>query len=188
MKIKAIIWDIGGVLGEYTGNCNFWKGVKEGKELRDKFGSNKMSTEEFIERGSKLMKMSKEDFLNGYKDYTAIKLNKPVLEIYKKIKLDQYILSDVSPLFRMDRAELFKEAVKIAKETFWSTDIKMRKSSVETFQFVLKKIKRKPEEVLFIDDIKELTEKAASLGINTIHYQNPEQLKRELKKFGIEIK
>ncbi|MCX6742116.1 MAG: HAD-IA family hydrolase [Candidatus Pacearchaeota archaeon] len=187
--IKAIIWDIGGVLGEYIGNCNFWKNVKEeARELRDKFGSSKMSAEEFIEKGSKLLNMNKEDFLKGYKDYTAIRLNEPAIKIYKKIKIDKYILSDVSPLFRADRAEFFKGVCELAKETFWSTDIKMRKSSIEAFKFVLKKINRKPEEVLFIDDVKELTDRAKSLGINTIHYQNPEQLKLELKDFGIKIK
>lgn len=47
----------------------------------------------------------------------------------------------------------------------------------------LKKTGNKPEEVIFIDDKEEYARLAEKLGMKSVWFQNPQQLKTELKKF-----
>lgn len=61
-KIKAVVWDIGGVLLEDPKVGEFWKGKKESKELRKKFGSGKISINDFIKKGSKILNISQKQF------------------------------------------------------------------------------------------------------------------------------
>ena len=44
-----------------------------------------------------------------------------------------------------------------------------------------------PKETLFIDDNKKNIDSAKEMGINTILFENPEQLKSELKSFKIKL-
>jgi len=184
--IKAIIWDVGGVIGDYLSSPDsFWRDIPGSKQLRDEFGSSKMSTKEFIKKGMKMLDLNKKDFLKGYNTYVSVKLNKDVVKILKQIKIDQYILSDVSPLAYKQRLIDFKDILKLMKDVFWSTELKMRKSSIKTFQVVIKKIRKRPEEVVYIDDVEEHLERAKSLGINTILYKNPKQIKEALENLGV---
>ena len=45
-----------------------------------------------------------------------------------------------------------------------------------------------PDACVFIDDRELNVETAAALGIRTIHYQGPEQLRRELESLGIAVR
>jgi len=42
-----------------------------------------------------------------------------------------------------------------------------------------------PEKSIFIDDLKENTDAAISVGMNGIHFNNVSQLIKELKSFGV---
>ena len=66
MKIRAIIWDLGGVLLENPFIGEFWKNKKGSEELRHKFGSGKMSKKEFIEKASLMLKIPKSKFIKKY--------------------------------------------------------------------------------------------------------------------------
>lgn len=186
--IKAVIWDLGGVLTYYTTGHfkQFWNNAKGSKKLREEFGTGKISQKEFVERGARLLKISKKNFLANYKKlYFGEALNKPVFGIYKKMKLTKYILSDTNPISQRFRNQKFKKIYILAKKNFLSTQIKTRKSSAKTFNFMLKKIKLKKSEILFIDDLEEYIKISKSIKIPSILYQNPKQLELELKKFGV---
>jgi 2-haloacid dehalogenase len=62
---------------------------------------------------------------------------------------------------------------------------KMRKPTPEFYQILLDRYNVKPEESLFIDDNYRNILAAEKLGINSIHFTSPEQLKEELLKRGI---
>ncbi len=70
---------------------------------------------------------------------------------------------------------------------FFSSEIGFVKPEKGVYLYVLKKIKRKPQQCLFIDNNKENVEAASELGINAILFKSEDQLKREMKKFGILI-
>ncbi|MFI5131511.1 MAG: HAD-IA family hydrolase, partial [Chitinophagales bacterium] len=57
---------------------------------------------------------------------------------------------------------------------------KMRKPFPEFYKLLLERYNLNPDEALFIDDSLRNIRGAEKLGIKTIHFKDPEQLRREL--------
>jgi putative hydrolase of the HAD superfamily len=70
---------------------------------------------------------------------------------------------------------------------FSSCYVHSRKPEEQIFRLALAVTQRAPEKCVFIDDRPLNLESPRKLGINTIHYQNPEQLRKDLTKFGVEV-
>jgi len=184
--IKAIIFDMGGVLRKDADVKGFWKGSIASKKLRIKFGTGLISVKEFVKKGAKLLNLTEKEFLKKYKkEYGKIKLKKDVFKIYKKIKLDKYILSDNNPIHHSFEKKKFNKIFKIAKKNFLSQEIGMRKNTKKIFKFVLKEIGVKPKETIMIDNRPDCLSYAKKSGLNTILFKNSNQLKKDLKKFNI---
>jgi 2-haloacid dehalogenase len=66
-----------------------------------------------------------------------------------------------------------------------SGEEKMRKPDQRFYQILLNRYHLNANEVLFIDDNLRNAEAARKLGIKTIQFQSPEQLKSELKDLGV---
>lgn len=66
-----------------------------------------------------------------------------------------------------------------------SGEEKMRKPFPEFYQKLLDRYQVKPSEAIFIDDSLRNVKAAEALGIQSIHFQNPEQLRDELKKRNV---
>ena len=64
---------------------------------------------------------------------------------------------------------------------------KMRKPYPEFYQILFDRYKVNPASALFIDDNIKNIEAGKSLGLTTIHFSSPEQLKTELNHLGITI-
>jgi 2-haloacid dehalogenase len=62
---------------------------------------------------------------------------------------------------------------------------KMRKPAPEFYQILLDRYNVNPQDALFIDDNHRNILAAEELGINSIHFTSPEQLREELNKLGI---
>lgn len=62
---------------------------------------------------------------------------------------------------------------------------KCRKPLPEFFQILFERYNVKPSEALFIDDNIQNIQGAKMLGLNTIAFQSPEQLQRELRQWNI---
>lgn len=71
----------------------------------------------------------------------------------------------------------------------YSCSVQASKPSPVVFQAALKAIKAKAQEAVFIDDILDYVEAARTLGLKGIHYQDPSQLRAELRALdpGLEI-
>ena len=69
-----------------------------------------------------------------------------------------------------------------------SGDEKMRKPSAEFYKVLLDRYRLDPSETIFIDDSLRNVKGAEAVGITGIHFHNPEQLKEELQRFGVEIR
>jgi 2-haloacid dehalogenase len=61
----------------------------------------------------------------------------------------------------------------------------MRKPAQEFYQILLDRYNLQPHETLFIDDNLRNVRAAEQMGINSIHFLSPDQLKEELKERGI---
>src|ERR1700739_984852 len=70
---------------------------------------------------------------------------------------------------------------------FSSCYLHTRKPEEMIYRIALKVTQRPPEECVFIDDRLLNLENPRKLGIKTIHYQGPEQLREELKRYGVEV-
>lgn len=64
---------------------------------------------------------------------------------------------------------------------------KKRKPHAEFFQILFDRYNLDPNNALFIDDNLKNIEAANALGLTTIHFQSPEQLTSELKRFGVSL-
>lgn len=184
-KIKAILWDIGGVLlrDPYIGE--FWQNKEESKILRSLFGTGKISPEEFIKRASKLLNISEKEFLDNYeKAYFPIE-KEEAYELFKKTKGKNYILSDTNPIYLQFIRKKHEDLFNLVNKQFMSSEIGYRKKEKELFEKVIKILNKEPEKILFIDNKKELLEVAETFGIKTILFENKEQLEKELKEYDL---
>ena len=68
-----------------------------------------------------------------------------------------------------------------AAARIYSCSVKASKPSPVVFQAALKALQAKAPETLFIDDILEFVEAARALGLHGIQYQNPGQLRSDLR-------
>ena len=65
-EIKAVVFDVGGVLIEGIDIKEFWKGNPEARKLRDQFGAGEISEKEFILQGAKLLGITEDEFSKKY--------------------------------------------------------------------------------------------------------------------------
>lgn len=97
-----------------------------------------------------------------------------------------YLLSNAGPrqkdyFKRVPGNECFDASVVSAYEKIW-------KPMPEIYQLLLDRYDLRPEECIFIDDIKENVDAAADLGIDAIQFTNAEDLRAELEKREIPLK
>lgn len=181
--VKAVIWDVGGVLltdPEYIG---FWQ--DKGRELRTAFGDGSISIEEMVEQGAKLLGTTEDEFLQEYKKaYCAVE-RMPTIKLFKQVKLDQYIFSDTNPIHGPYIKEVGANIFSRAKGVFFSYETGLRKNSPENFVKILKKIDLRGEEVLFIDNKEKIVDRAKQAGLQTHHYTSYNELKKELDSLGL---
>jgi putative hydrolase of the HAD superfamily len=67
----------------------------------------------------------------------------------------------------------------------YSNEVGASKPSPAIYQAALAALGTRPNEALYIDDIAEFAEAARRLGLDAIHFENPEQLADEFLKRGL---
>ncbi|MEK6904287.1 MAG: HAD family phosphatase [Nanoarchaeota archaeon] len=153
---------------------------------------------------SKPLDTGKEAEINFYRKFTKkIKFNCSIKELlkirYSKIKripgtggilrkvIKKYKVAMMNNEYKECMKFLLKKYpyFKYFKKRVTSCEVGFRKPESQIYKIMLKKLGVKPEECLFIDDLKDNTKTARKLGINTITFRNAKQLKDNLKKFGI---
>ena len=68
-----------------------------------------------------------------------------------------------------------------------SYEVASVKPEAEIFEALIKKYGIKPEEAVFLDDMKANVEAASILGFNTVHFKDVDQAIRELRVLGVNI-
>ena len=197
--IKTILFDIGGVIlyAEDSLNNVFeqWGkeyGLSEGKAVEfhniyiDRMLVGKISAAKFFSLFKKKFKLKgdvKKSWMRiALKD---VRLNKELLRITDKLR-NQYnlaLLSNVTET-RVAIDEYFDMYSHFDKK-FLSYKLKLAKPSKNIYQHVLKALKVKPDEVLFIDDKEANLKTARALGIKCIQFNNNAQLVTEFKRIGL---
>ncbi|MFT5846403.1 MAG: putative hydrolase of the HAD superfamily [Psychroserpens sp.] len=189
--IKTLIFDFGDVFinldkqGAMNNALELFKVDELPEELvamNTLYEQGLISTEEFIdfytENFPKLSKKTIVDTWNNIlKDFPDHRL-----QFIKQLAKDQnyklILLSNTNDLHISWIAEniSFYEEFKSCFDKFYlSHEINLRKPNTDIYTFVLKENKLKPEECFFIDDTKENTETAISLGIHVWNIDENQQ-------------
>ena len=201
MEIKAIIWDLGGVLIDWNPAYVFDK-LFDDEEKKRYFFENICTNDwnENQDAGYPIQHATEElvakypewkEYIEAYYGRWTEMLGGPIhgtVEIFRQIteskKYKQYALTNWS-------GELFPIALERYEFLHWfdgrvvSGDEKMRKPFPEFYQLILNRYSLQPETTLFIDDNLRNIKAAEELGIVCIHFKYAEQLYSQLKDMNI---
>ena len=201
MEIKAIIWDLGGVLIDWNPAYVF-DSMFEDEEKKAFFFQHVCTSDwnENQDAGYPVQKATEElvakhpewkDYIEAYYGRWTEMLGGPIhgtVEIFREIteskKYKQYALTNWS-------GELFPIALERYDFLHWfdgrvvSGDEKMRKPFPEFYQLLLDRYGLTPADVIFIDDNLRNVNAAIELGIRSIRFESPGQLRSALKDLGM---
>ena len=196
MTIKTIIFDAGGVLtiGSFYNSLGELleselkipkeRIVKSFKENDEKFIRGKEDKEDFWKKIS--LELGLDYNIKAFNKcfLTAFKFNKNVLEVVKKLKKNYKLI-----LFSDNFNGLSDFTKKTLKEYFdlmyFSNKMGLTKEDRKPFEIILKENNLRSSECLFIDDKERNASIAKSFGINSIVFNNIEQLKCDLKSYNV---
>jgi epoxide hydrolase-like predicted phosphatase len=197
-KIKAIIFDIGGVLqlGEKRShgvhNEIFEKIGISSDQYFDSIDSTyvksvegKISEHESISSLAKNLGVTNRKlrglFIKAYKKHFT--LNKELLKFAIEKKKQGYKIAILSDQWWVSKKVLvIKKFYHFFNPVIISCDVGMRKPNPEIYKLVLKKLHVLPKESVFIDNQKWNIVPAKKLGMKTILFRNNKQAIKELEK------
>lgn len=202
MKIKAVIFDVGGVLATEKKE----RGVHEfvaGKlriTLDEYFDSidvpyvrstqGKLSRDKALKMMAENLKVSKRKIESLYakaykKNYSQ---NKELYKFAFNLKKSGYTIAILSDQWPVSKDVLIKEKyMKKFDEVIISCDTDTRKPDRKIYRMMLKKLKLRPPETVFIDNKNYNLVPARKLGMKTILFKDNNQVRLDLKKLGVEI-
>ena len=203
--IRTIIFDLGGVLIDWNPRYVFDENYFESVEKRDYFLTHICSPDwnEQQDEGRSIVEGTEElvlqfpDWENSIRDFYGRwtdMLKGPIHEsvsIFRQLKdSGQYNLYALTnwqaglfeiALVRYNFLRLFNGRVVSGEE-------KMRKPFPAFYRLLLDRYQVSPSGTLFIDDSLRNVKAAEAVGITSIHFQSPAQLKSELLHFGVQVK
>jgi len=198
-KIKAVLFDMGNVLLNY----NAYKAAKQfAKECKvpllkvwihfftspveKAYTRGEITSREFYRHSKKALNVpiSYKTFSHYWSD--IFWENKGMDALLKKLKKHYplYLISNTNDLHFRHIKKKFK-LWKHFKKLFPSHQVGHRKPDREIYEKVLKRIKLKPQETVFIDDVPKFVRGAKRVGMRAIRFRNKKQLVRDLKKLGV---
>lgn len=201
MKIKAVIFDVGGVLALGKSQHIYQKGSYRNRGVHEYISKKlKISIDQWFDsidtnyalavEGKILEKKSirliaknvrtsekkfKKIVIKGYK--RNFKQNKQLFKQAFKLKKAGYKIAILSDQWYLSKEALMPDKMyKKFSPIVVSCKAGMRKPNPKIYKLILKKLKLKPSECLFIDNQKWNINPAKKLGMKTISFKNNKQL------------
>lgn len=201
--IKLVLFDLGGVIIDFTNDEHYYPylakaskaGVKRVRRLLkattlwEKLDKDEITQQEFDRKISKELRIREKD-VKWYEMYKKeARVDKRVLAIAKKLSKNYKVgyLSNVDQSRYTWTRGLLKSYSDIFAYKFASCDIHRRKPDCEIYLYVLQRMKIKPSEAVFIDNLKANVVGARKAGLKGIVFKNSSDLKRQLKKLGVSL-
>ena len=199
VKIKAVIFDMGNVILNFDAKKSARRFARDCKVpmslVWDHFFTSQ--TEKAYTRGEITCKQ----FYNHSKACLKVVVDFDKFKHYwndifwENKGMDQFLtrLKRKYPLYLISNTnkmhfDFIKKNFKILrhfKKTFPSHEVGHRKPEPQIYKKVLRSIKLKPKDTVFVDDVLKFVEGARAVGMYSIQFRNPKQLARELKKLGV---
>lgn len=201
MNINNIIFDLGGVLIDWNPDYMYKKIIQD--ENQRKWFLENICTSDWNEAqdGGRSIEEANELLIQSFPEYKELilayytrweeMLNGPIVgtvDIFRSLKSQNkhgiYALTNWS-------AETFPRALELFDFLHWfdgrvvSGEEKTRKPFKEIYDIIINRFDLIPTETLFIDDNLRNIQAAQALGIVSIHFQSPEQLRKELLEHKI---
>ncbi|MFZ2193716.1 MAG: HAD family phosphatase [Candidatus Moraniibacteriota bacterium] len=160
------------------------KNKLQGPEFRPLM-EGKITEDEFWERNIQRNNWNVEvgEFKNAIRNnFEEIEGTRDIIE---KLKADGYKLGLLSDHSRewIDHCNKKFDYHKLFHSTQYSFEVECCKTDKKTFEILLGKLGERAEDCLFIDDNENNINTAKSIGLSTIQFKNPDQLKKELALF-----
>jgi len=198
-KIKAIIFDIGGVLCkeklEYYPKISkkFNLDLNKLYEVRKKYyklaSTGKLSAYRYP--ASLARDMGVKNIKEFVKTWDKLKENS--FKIYKEVKKTiinlgkNYIVGTLTNSSKSnDKPRLKKNIYRYFKINLVSNKVGLMKPDLRFYKLLIKKLKLESAEIVFVDDKEKHLKPAGKLGMKTILFENNKQLVKDLEKLGVE--
>jgi glucose-1-phosphatase len=201
MKIKALIFDLGGVVFDCSFDKAFesWSIVmgRETDEIKrlfkfsdsfEKFERNDITPQQFINNISRQLnyKFDEAAFEKGwnaiYMD-NICNIGDILAELKKHYRL--VALTNTNQIHAKVWVKKYSSTLQHFEKVFSSHEIRARKPEAKAFQIVLDYLNLSPKQAVFLDDKEEYIDGAKQMGINTILVVSYNQMIQNLKNFGI---
>ena len=201
-KITTLFWDIGGVI-----LTNGWDRSSrreaavafdfDYEEFQDRhdlsfpaFDSGQISLTEYLDRTLfyRARSFTREEF-TAFMFAQSREFNDTRAVLAATARTGKYFIGSINnePMelnrFRIEAFHLRRDFLVF----FSSCYVHSRKPEEAIFRVALEVTQRPPEQCLFIDDRPLNLESPRRLGMSVIHHQNADQLRSELKNFGVEV-
>lgn len=189
--IKAIIFDFAGVIG----TDGYWIWLKENVTDLESKREYYQKISEQVDKAA----ISNPEFVKAISDDTGIPEDKIWQEIYKEIVINDELLKFIKQLKKKYKIGLLSNFTSPwLREIFEnynlhsyfdqliiSSEHKLIKPEPEIFHKMLKMLKVKKNEAIFIDDRQIHVDAANSIGIKGMLFASNQRLKNDLKEMGV---
>lgn len=200
-EIKAVLFDLGNVLLNFDA---FKAGRKFAKHCKvpltkvwlhfftspteKAYTRGKITSQQFYRFACQALKIpvSFSDFKHYWNDIFWENAGMDELLAKLKKKYPLYLISNTNAM-HFDHVRKNFKILRHFKKTFPSHEVGHRKPEAKIYQKVLKAIKLKPEETVFVDDVEKFVLGARKVGMHAIRFKNKKQLIRDFKKFHIYV-
>ena len=206
MTIKAIVFDLGGVVleMEYEKFLNevimvsplhkpntfllleFWR-------QSDIYHQGKITDDEFYAQTCELLnfcELDKERFFESFNSVIS-QINEEVVDVLRDIReLGKYKLIALSNINKKHWDYLKSQDcgfLKLFDDFILSHQVKMIKPNPEIFKLTIERAGCEPEEILYVDDGLNNVRSASDLGIKGINFTIVEELRQNLREHGVEV-
>ena len=200
--ITTLFWDIGGVIltngwDHHSRHDAIAKFNLDEADFRDRhdlsfpaFDAGNISMNEYLDRTLfyRARPFTREEFVAFmYAQSKEYPETRAVLDAVTKA--DEYFIGAINNeptelnQYRIEKFDLRRNF----QVFFSSCYVHLRKPEELIFRVALAVTQRDPSRCVFIDDRPLNLESPRRLGIHTIHHQNAEQLRADLRKLGIEV-
>jgi epoxide hydrolase-like predicted phosphatase len=196
MRIKAVIFDVSGVLAKRTLHpliaelaneykLDFFSLSEFYKPLFRKVDLGKMTERQLFEH---IVKKFKIPISASVLEKRSMKI-KPITGTWEHVKRlkNKYklaILSNTGKKWSEVRKKLFHMPIWF-DVMVWSWEVGFIKPDERIYRYACDKLEVLPSECVFVDDQLENVEGARKAGMKAIHFQSPEQLEKELTSLGV---
>ena len=197
--IKALLFDLGGVVLEVDFKNVFksWASMStlDENEIKSRFKMDEhyqqhekgqIEAPVFFEhlRHSLQLTATDDEMTSGWNDIFGNEMtaNLDAIDVVRN-KLPTYGFSNTNRTHQIYWEHHYPRIPNTFEKLFVSSEIGLRKPDAEAFEFILKELSLKPDELLFFDDTLENIEGAKRLGIQTVLVSNSDSVVTALSDF-----